>query len=134
MKSNVPTIAACLRRELPVVIIGAVLTATGLARVGQTIDAILVPELSRWGWSTQDLVQTLDDLHGWKVSVLVQTEGFGVLTVIAAGALSGSEPATTTATTKLWCRSAPQWQVQEPRGTPGRLSSICSLIRRAGRG
>ena len=28
------------------------------------IDAILVTELSRWGRSTQDLVQTLDDLHG----------------------------------------------------------------------
>ena len=34
------------------------------------IDAILVTELSRWGRSTQDLVQTLDDLHSWKVSVL----------------------------------------------------------------
>ena len=32
-----------------------------------------VTELSRWGRSTQDLVQTLDDLHGWKVSVLAQT-------------------------------------------------------------
>ena len=32
----------------------------------------LVTELSRWGRSTQDLVQTLDDLHGWKVSVLAQ--------------------------------------------------------------
>jgi putative DNA-invertase from lambdoid prophage Rac len=29
--------------------------------------------LSRWGRSTQDLVQTLDDLHGWKVSVQAQT-------------------------------------------------------------
>ena len=37
------------------------------------IGAILVTELSRWGRSTQDLVQTLDDLHGWKVSVLAQT-------------------------------------------------------------
>jgi DNA invertase Pin-like site-specific DNA recombinase len=37
------------------------------------IDAILVTELSRWGRSTQDLVQTLDDLHNWKVSVLAQT-------------------------------------------------------------
>jgi putative DNA-invertase from lambdoid prophage Rac len=37
------------------------------------IDAILVTELSRWGRSTQDLVQTLDDLHGWKVSVLAHT-------------------------------------------------------------
>jgi len=37
------------------------------------IDAILVTELSRWGRSTQDLVQTLDDLHSWKVSVRAQT-------------------------------------------------------------
>jgi DNA invertase Pin-like site-specific DNA recombinase len=37
------------------------------------INAILVTELSRWGRSTQDLVQTLDDLHTWKVSVLAQT-------------------------------------------------------------
>lgn len=37
------------------------------------IDAILVTELSRWGRSTQDLVQTLDDLHGCKVSILAQT-------------------------------------------------------------
>jgi putative DNA-invertase from lambdoid prophage Rac len=43
-----------------------------LAR-GREIDAILVTELSRWGRSTHDLVQTLDDLHGWKVSVLAQT-------------------------------------------------------------
>ena len=34
------------------------------------IDAILVTELSRWGRSTQDLVQTLDDLHSWKVTSL----------------------------------------------------------------
>ena len=27
------------------------------------------PELLGWGRSTQDLVQTLDDLHSWKVSV-----------------------------------------------------------------
>src|ERR1700730_711056 len=40
---------------------------------GREIDAILVSELSRWGRSTQDLVQTLDDLHSWKVSVLAQT-------------------------------------------------------------
>jgi DNA invertase Pin-like site-specific DNA recombinase len=37
------------------------------------IDAILVTELSRWGRSTQDLVQTLDDLHTLTVSVLAQT-------------------------------------------------------------
>jgi putative DNA-invertase from lambdoid prophage Rac len=30
-------------------------------------------ELSRWGRASQDLVQTLDDLHSWKVSVLAQT-------------------------------------------------------------
>jgi DNA invertase Pin-like site-specific DNA recombinase len=35
-----------------------------LARARE-IEAILVSELSRWGRSTQDLVQTLDDLHGW---------------------------------------------------------------------
>ena len=46
--------------------------ALALARAHK-IDAILVTELSRWGRSTQDLVQTLDDLHGWKVSVLAQT-------------------------------------------------------------
>ena len=46
--------------------------ALALAR-DHEIDAILVTELSRWGRSTQDLVQTLDDLHGWKVSVLAQT-------------------------------------------------------------
>ena len=34
---------------------------------------ILVTELGRWGRSTQDLVQTLDDLHGWEASVLAQT-------------------------------------------------------------
>jgi putative DNA-invertase from lambdoid prophage Rac len=39
----------------------------------RAIDAILVTKLSRWGRSTQDLVQTLDDLHTWKVSVLAQT-------------------------------------------------------------
>jgi putative DNA-invertase from lambdoid prophage Rac len=36
------------------------------------IDAILLTEVSRWGRSTQDLVQTLDDLHGWKVNMLAQ--------------------------------------------------------------
>jgi putative DNA-invertase from lambdoid prophage Rac len=43
-----------------------------LARAHE-IDAILVTELSRCGRCTQDLVQTLDDVHGWKVSVLAQT-------------------------------------------------------------
>lgn len=41
--------------------------ALGQAR---EIDAVLVTEMSRWGRSTQDLVKTLDDLHGWGVSVL----------------------------------------------------------------
>jgi DNA invertase Pin-like site-specific DNA recombinase len=43
-----------------------------LARARE-IDAVLVTELSRWGRSTKDLVETLDDLHSWKVSVLAQT-------------------------------------------------------------
>ena len=34
------------------------------------IDAILVTELSRWGRSTQDLLDTLNRLAGWKVSVV----------------------------------------------------------------
>lgn len=34
------------------------------------IDAILVTELSRWGRSTIDLVQTLQSLQAWNVSVL----------------------------------------------------------------
>jgi len=34
------------------------------------IDAILVTELSRWGRSTIDLVQTLQTLQAWDVSVL----------------------------------------------------------------
>ena len=37
------------------------------------IDAILVTELSRWGRSTSDLVDTLDELHAQGVSVLAQT-------------------------------------------------------------
>ncbi len=34
------------------------------------IDAVLVSELSRWGRSTQDLLATLHQLAGWKVSVV----------------------------------------------------------------
>ena len=34
------------------------------------VDAILVTELSRWGRSTQDLLDTLNRLAGWKVSVV----------------------------------------------------------------
>ena len=34
------------------------------------IDAILVTELSRWGRSTPDLLETLERLAAWKVSVV----------------------------------------------------------------
>ena len=34
------------------------------------IDAILVSELTRWGRSTMDLLETLQALQSWKVSVL----------------------------------------------------------------
>ena len=34
------------------------------------IDAVLVTELSRWGRSTIDLLQTLRDLEGWQVSLI----------------------------------------------------------------
>jgi len=34
------------------------------------IDAVVVTELSRWGRSTIDLLNTLRDLENWKVSVV----------------------------------------------------------------
>jgi putative DNA-invertase from lambdoid prophage Rac len=37
------------------------------------IDAILVTELTRWGRSTIDLLQTLEQLNKWNVSVIAQT-------------------------------------------------------------
>lgn len=37
------------------------------------IDAILVTELSRWGRSTQDLLDTLDRLAGWKASIVAMS-------------------------------------------------------------
>lgn len=37
------------------------------------INAILVTELSRWGRSTKDLLETLDQLAGWKVSVVAMS-------------------------------------------------------------
>jgi putative DNA-invertase from lambdoid prophage Rac len=37
------------------------------------IDAILVSELSRWGRSTQDLLDTLNRFAGWKVSVVAMS-------------------------------------------------------------
>ncbi len=39
---------------------------------GRYIDAILVTELSRWGRSTLDLLNTLRDLEGWNVSLIAQ--------------------------------------------------------------
>ncbi|MGB1215979.1 MAG: recombinase family protein [Pikeienuella sp.] len=37
------------------------------------IDAVLVAELSRWGRSTQDLLETLNQLAGWSVSVVAMS-------------------------------------------------------------
>ncbi len=37
------------------------------------IDAVLVTELSRWGRSTQDLLDTLNQLAGWNVSVVAMS-------------------------------------------------------------
>jgi|TARA_R100000935_G_scaffold6374_1_gene13921 putative DNA-invertase from lambdoid prophage Rac len=37
------------------------------------IDAILVSELSRWGRSTKDLLDTLNRLAGWKVSIVAMS-------------------------------------------------------------
>ncbi len=46
--------------------------ALDLAQARQ-IDAILVSELSRWGRSTQDLLDTMNRLAGWKVSVVAMS-------------------------------------------------------------
>jgi putative DNA-invertase from lambdoid prophage Rac len=43
-----------------------------IARKGK-VDAVLVTELTRWGRSTIDLINTLNDLHSWKVSLIAQT-------------------------------------------------------------
>ena len=37
------------------------------------IDAVLVTELSRWGRSAQDLLQTLEQLAGWNVSIVAMS-------------------------------------------------------------
>ena len=37
------------------------------------IDAVLVTELTRWGRSTQDLMNTLGELASWDVSLVAQT-------------------------------------------------------------
>lgn len=39
----------------------------------RVIDAILVTELTRWGRSTLDLVQSIHDLQAWQVSLIAQT-------------------------------------------------------------
>jgi putative DNA-invertase from lambdoid prophage Rac len=39
----------------------------------RAVDAILVTELSRWGRSTIDLVQSLQSLRAWKVSILAKS-------------------------------------------------------------
>lgn len=37
------------------------------------IDVVLVSELSRWGRSTQDLLDTLNRMAGWKVSIVAMS-------------------------------------------------------------
>ncbi|MCE2524126.1 MAG: recombinase family protein [Rhodobacteraceae bacterium] len=50
------------------------------------IDAILVTELSHWGRSTQDLLDTLHRLAGWKVSVIAMSGmTFGMMATMLAG-------------------------------------------------
>jgi putative DNA-invertase from lambdoid prophage Rac len=38
-----------------------------------SINAILVTEMTRWGRSTIDLIETLQELHSWHVSLIAQT-------------------------------------------------------------
>jgi len=59
------------------------ISGTGLNRIerqkvlelaqARYIDAILVTEMTRWGRSTIDLIQTLQELHAWGVSLIAQT-------------------------------------------------------------
>lgn len=53
------------------------------------IDAILVTELTRWGRSTIDLMQSIQDLQAWNVSVIAQT-GFQFDISTAQGKLLAS--------------------------------------------
>lgn len=55
----------------------------------RVIDAILVTELTRWGRSTIDLMQTIQDLQVWNVSVIAQT-GFQFDISTAQGKLLAS--------------------------------------------
>jgi putative DNA-invertase from lambdoid prophage Rac len=53
------------------------------------IDAILVTELTRWGRSTVDLMQTIHELQAWNVSLIAQT-GFQFDLSTAQGKLLAS--------------------------------------------
>lgn len=53
------------------------------------IDGILVTELTRWGRSTIDLMQTIQDLQSWGVSLIAQT-GFQFDMTTAQGKLLAS--------------------------------------------
>jgi putative DNA-invertase from lambdoid prophage Rac len=53
------------------------------------IDAILVTELTRWGRSTIDLMQTIHELQAWNVSLIAQT-GFQFDISTAQGKLLAS--------------------------------------------
>lgn len=55
----------------------------------RAIDAVLVTELTRWGRSTVDLMQTIQDLQSWNVSVIAQT-GFQFDISTAQGKLLAS--------------------------------------------
>jgi DNA invertase Pin-like site-specific DNA recombinase len=44
----------------------------GIAQA-RKIDAVLVTEMTRWGRSTIDLIQTLQELHTWGVSLIAAT-------------------------------------------------------------
>jgi DNA invertase Pin-like site-specific DNA recombinase len=39
---------------------------------GHHIDAVLVTELTRWGRSTIDLLESLEQLHKWNVSIIAE--------------------------------------------------------------
>ena len=53
------------------------------------IDVILVTELTRWGRSTPDLMQTIQELSSWNVSIIAQT-GFQFDITTAQGKLLAS--------------------------------------------
>ncbi|WFU07213.1 recombinase family protein (plasmid) [Rhizobium sp. CB3171] len=48
------------------------------------VDAILVTELSRWGRSTTDLLNTLGELESWKVSVIAMNGMTFPVTLVSA--------------------------------------------------